>query len=77
MTEANLHEVIASALELSPDAITDEATTQSVSAWDSLGHLKVVLAVESAYKVKFSTAEIRELVSVRRLREELQRRNAL
>lgn len=77
MVDGQLCGVIAEALGLTAGAITAEATTKSVPAWDSLGHLKVILAVEAAYKVKFSTTEIRELVSVERLHQELERRNAL
>jgi acyl carrier protein len=77
MTDAKLCQVIADALGLPFGAITTEADTETLEAWDSLGHLKVILAVEGAYGVQFATAEIRELTSVERLQAELRRRNAL
>jgi acyl carrier protein len=77
MADPKLRQVIADALELPSSAITAEADTETLEAWDSLGHLKVILAIEGAYGVQFTTAEIRELISVERLQVELRRRNAL
>jgi acyl carrier protein len=77
MPDSKLCQVIADALELPSSAITGAADTETLEAWDSLGHLKVILAVEGTYGVQFTPAEIRELISVERLQAELRRRNAL
>jgi acyl carrier protein len=77
MVDSKLQQIIAEALELSLEAITSEASTDTVEKWDSLGHLKVVLAVEDAFAVKFHTAEIPDLVSIVQLEQALRQRNAL
>lgn len=76
MADPQLLRVIAEALQLAPDQIGPDASSDIVEAWDSLGHLEVVLAVEHAFNVKFNTSEIAELVSVARLEEALCRRDA-
>lgn len=36
-------------------------------AWDSLGHLTLILAVENEFKIKFSTSQIMEIFSVKKI----------
>jgi acyl carrier protein len=69
-----LHRIVAEALEMPPEALPLDASSETVEAWDSLKHLDIVLAVESATQVKFDTAEIAELTSLDRLEAALQRR---
>lgn len=42
------------------DAITlrDDMAASDVEEWDSLNHVKLVVAIESGFAVKFSTREI-------------------
>ena len=53
--------------ELFADVVTDEAeltretTAKEVPEWDSLSHVRLMLAVEREFKVKFSAAEIARL----------------
>lgn len=46
-------------LELRPDL-----TARDVDGWDSLTHIRLMLSVERAFKVKFSTSEIGKLANV-------------
>jgi acyl carrier protein len=41
-----------------------ELTAKQVDGWDSLAHIRLVLSVEKAFKVKFSAAEIGKLKNV-------------
>ncbi|BAZ25056.1 hypothetical protein NIES4073_59600 [Kalymmatonema gypsitolerans NIES-4073] len=77
MLQYKLIQIIAEALEIAPEAITPEASSDTIEAWDSLKHLEVVLNVERSYNVKFKTSEIAELVSVARLEDALRQHNAL
>lgn len=56
-----LLETIADALDLS--SITEDAKAGDPEAWDSLGHLRIILAVESKYGVQFKTEIIPTLDS--------------
>jgi acyl carrier protein len=44
--------------------ITPELTAKDVDGWDSLTHIRLMLTVEKAFKVKFSASEIGKLENV-------------
>ena len=45
-------------------AITPELSAKDVDGWDSLTHIRLIVTIEKAFKVKFSTAEIGKLENV-------------
>ena len=44
--------------------VTPELSAKDVNGWDSLAHIRLILTVEKAFKVKFSTSEIGKLENV-------------
>ena len=44
--------------------VTPELTAKDVDGWDSLTHIRLILTVEKAFKIKFSTSEIGQLETV-------------
>jgi acyl carrier protein len=44
--------------------VTPELTAKDVDGWDSLTHIRLILTVEKAFKIKFSTSEIGKLENV-------------
>ena len=57
-------ELMATVFRLQPDDIEDSAVLGSLPGWDSLGHMRLVLAIEAALA---RTLEPHEVVSVRSL----------
>jgi acyl carrier protein len=49
--------------------VTPELTARDVDGWDSLTHIRLILTVEKAFKVKFTTSEIGKLQNVGELVE--------
>ena len=48
-----------------PELVLDPTTTaDDVDGWDSLNHVRLVLAVQKAFGVKFSASEIGKLANV-------------
>lgn len=41
-----------------------ELSAKDVDGWDSLTHIRLILTVERAFKIKFSTSEIGKLQNV-------------
>jgi acyl carrier protein len=41
--------------------LTPELTADDVDEWDSLSHIRLVVAVEKAFSISFTTAEISRL----------------
>lgn len=44
--------------------LTEEMTADDIEAWDSLTHVQLIVAVEKAFAVKFSTVEVMKLKNV-------------
>jgi acyl carrier protein len=45
-------------------SVTPELSAKDVDGWDSLTHIRLMLTVERAFKIKFSTSEIGNLKNV-------------
>jgi acyl carrier protein len=62
MDEAQIYARLAQIFEdvFSEDAtkITPELSAADVEGWDSLAHIRLILTIEKAFKIKFSTLEI-------------------
>ena len=56
--------VIAEELDVDPETLDAASSMESVEAWDSLGHLNVILAVEEAFGVRFAPQDMPKLRSV-------------
>ncbi|HEY0339913.1 MAG TPA: acyl carrier protein [Steroidobacteraceae bacterium] len=44
--------------------LTPALTAEDVDGWDSLTHIRLMLSVEKAFKIKFSTSELGSLRNV-------------
>ena len=51
-------------LELDDLKLTMATTAENVPGWDSLAHVRIVLAAEQAFGLRFKTAEIAALKTV-------------
>ncbi len=68
MDEAQIYSRLAEIFEdvFDDDTIqlTPELSAKDVDGWDSLTHIRLLLTIERAFKVKFSTSEIGKLENV-------------
>ncbi len=44
--------------------ITDATTANDIEAWDSIMHVNLIVAVEKAFNVSFSTKDVKGLANV-------------
>jgi acyl carrier protein len=44
--------------------LTPQLTAKDVDGWDSLTHIRLILSVEKAFKIRFNTSEIGNLENV-------------
>lgn len=44
--------------------VTPELAAKDVDGWDSLTHIRLILTVEKAFKIKFSTSEMGKMENV-------------
>jgi len=59
-----LLEILSAVLELSSHQIKDDLSVDNCEMWDSIRHLRLVLAVEDAFAVTFDESEIGSLTSL-------------
>ncbi len=65
-----LYDLIGKVLGVDPATLTEESNAQNTPKWDSLRHIEVIFAMESAYHVRFTMPEIsglRKLGDIRKL----------
>ena len=61
--DAKLKEVLASVFGGNPETVDQSWSMESVEKWDSLNHLKLVLALEEAFEVAFKEDQLTRLFS--------------
>ena len=55
---ARVQDIFRDELDLDDLELTDETTADDVEEWDSLSHVQLVVALEKAFDVKFTSREI-------------------
>jgi acyl carrier protein len=61
---ARLEEVFHDVFDDDSIKLTPGLSAQDVEGWDSITHIRLILTVEKAFKVKFSTSEVGKLANV-------------
>lgn len=61
MISTRLKKVILSELKLKDFNLEDDTAAYQVPGWDSLSHIRVVLAIEKDYGIRFATVELLRL----------------
>ena len=63
MVTERLRNIVADTLGLDADAVTAATSRDSEPAWDSLNHLRLITAIEEAYGVKLTMAQIQDITT--------------
>lgn len=71
-TGDTLRDVLESVFGSEARALSDDDGPGSIEAWDSVGHLNLILTVESVFGIQFATDEIPDLVSVGMIRDRVE-----
>lgn len=70
--EERLLQLLSDVFETDAEEITFDSSPENIALWDSLNHLKMVAAIETAFQVKFTMKEIRSMMTVSRVRDVLE-----
>lgn len=54
--------------------LTSKTTAEDIDEWDSLTHIQLIVAIEKCFKIRFSSAEIRNWKNVGELCDALNNR---
>lgn len=60
-----VRQTVSDVFNVAVEDVDGDSSPQTIEAWDSMGHLNLVLALEQAFSVSFDPEEIGRLVSVR------------
>lgn len=66
--------VFASVFAFPADKVTQATGPDDVPRWDSLGHMRLVAALQAEFKVEFELDETMQMVSVARIAEFLKKK---
>jgi len=61
---AKIQNVMIDVLDLDELSLTEATTAKDVEGWDSLSHLRLIVAVEQDFGLKFTTGEIERLKNI-------------
>jgi acyl carrier protein len=61
---AKLTEIFEDVFDEDSIAVTPELSAKNVEGWDSVNHIRLMLTIEKAFKIKFSTSEVGKLENV-------------
>ena len=71
---SSLRDIVADTLEVSPEEITAETSTDSVETWDSFRHLQLILSLEGEYGIQFDPGQVPDLTTVAKLQSALEQK---
>lgn len=78
MTDEQIWEKVVSVMRENFDddalPVTRTTTAKDVSGWNSLAHIELLVALQSAFRMKFNTGEIASLKNVGELADTITRR---
>jgi acyl carrier protein len=67
-TEADLRQLMADVFGVEIGQITEEASIDTIEAWDSVRHLNLVLALEERFGISFTEQETVEILNYELIR---------
>ena len=67
MISERLKRIILEALQLEDFDMQDDTTANMVPGWDSLSHVRIIIAIEENYGIRFKTLEVIRLKNVGQL----------
>ena len=69
-SEDRLTQTVAEVLGVNPYLLSEESSPSTISSWDSLGHLNLVIAIEEEFEVNLSGEQVlamHNMGSIRRI----------
>ena len=69
-----VRQILSLALEMPAHQISEALSAEHTSNWDSIHHLNLVMALEEAFGVSFSSDELGQLTSYRAIADALAQR---
>jgi len=59
--EDRIKELVALVLDISPNAVRETTSTDTLEAWDSMKHMDLIVALEEEFEIEFDDQEVIEM----------------
>jgi acyl carrier protein len=66
--EDRLRQTVAQVLGVTTQLLSEESSPSTISSWDSLGHLNLVIALEEEFEVNLSAEEVLAMSNIGSIR---------
>ena len=76
MIKASVKSVMAEVFEIDEATIQDDASQKTVSEWDSLQHLNLMVELEDKFDVSFEPEEIGDMTTLAKIVETIEKMKA-
>ena len=71
----HLYNIIAGVLNIDAATLNEQSNALNTDNWDSLRHIEVILAVETAYNIRFAINEVVNMQNLGDMRAVLEAKN--
>jgi len=72
-TFETLRSIISTTLKVPPEKITEATVSDDLAAWDSIGQVNLMMAVEQTFDIMLEAEDFAALMSVRAILDHLQK----
>ena len=64
-----LREILASAIDIDSDELTDVSSPDNTPEWDSFAHMTMVAAIEEEFKITLTLDEVKSMLTLLKIQE--------
>ena len=69
LLDKKLKELIARVMRVDIVVVTEECSTNTIAEWDSLGHMRLILALEEEFNLILNESQIVQIISFVKVRD--------
>ena len=75
MIDKDLYKIISESLNIKIEKIDEKTDMQNAKEWDSLNHVKIIIALSKKFNIKIQTSDYDKLVSIKSIKIFLKKEN--
>ena len=73
INEKDIKSVFSKILKVKPEKISDKLSMNTHSKWDSLNHLKIIVALEGKFKISFKEKDVATITSFKLIKSNIKK----
>ena len=74
MINKDLYKVISESLNIKLEKIDEKTDMQNTKEWDSLNHVKIIIALSKKFNIKIQTSDYDKLISIKSIKNFLNKK---